>query len=365
MAKKKTKARRLTGVKTDEVSFVDDPANLRPFMFFKSQDGSTVELDKAKKPNIKVKSDGTIKGTSFTINGAEIANVVEMNLSFFKTPDMDDDSRISMSYTTANKTASGGFVALKRFTLAKALGTTEKGKTPSGTNGPKKAFKKATDEQIKTIRKFVGSEASLETVDENTGAALAESLGVLADYRKMLPPEVDEQLKNLVAAATVGLQKGEGEMAEKEEVKEELTEEEKKAQEEKAKKEAQKAEKEAKEAKEKEEDEAAQRIADKAREKFAADLLGDEDDGTIKPLAEGEEPTREATNALIESNNKLKQQVAALEASKEPKKDGKDGEETPAGGDAEDEEVELSSEQLAEMQYDADQEALKEVSGQQ
>lgn len=101
------KSRKMKDIHLREISLVDKPANLRPFLLWK-QDGkpSDGSLLKAKKKiNIEIVSDGTVGGTDIVINGDKVEKMQSFNFSFWKGEDAK--SRVSASYTTLVENVDG------------------------------------------------------------------------------------------------------------------------------------------------------------------------------------------------------------------------------------------------------------------
>ena len=120
------RSRKLKNIRVEEVSLVDHPANLRPFMFVKSADGTPDPTDiekQFKALDLAVKSDGTTAGTTITLNGRDIADVRGFMLSLSP---MGEDVSIFAEYTVANKGKTGdGFDGFTTYRLSKADGDPE------------------------------------------------------------------------------------------------------------------------------------------------------------------------------------------------------------------------------------------------
>lgn len=117
------KRRKLENLDIDEVSIVDKGANRRKFMFIKRDaDGEEHILLKAE-TTIVIKSDGTSKGTTMSINGMAVDRLHELGFGFYDAePDNEDSSTpVMLRYVTSNKNANpAGFKGTKTFVLAKA-----------------------------------------------------------------------------------------------------------------------------------------------------------------------------------------------------------------------------------------------------
>jgi len=121
------KKRRLTGLKIDEVSLVDHPANKRKFMFAKKDDegeaeeSSDLQFYKGN-TDIIIKSDGTVEGTSVSINGRTIEGILDFSFGYYATPGLDmSEQKVQARYTIMSKgRTQAGFRTTSTFTLSKA-----------------------------------------------------------------------------------------------------------------------------------------------------------------------------------------------------------------------------------------------------
>ena len=105
MAKRGTKSRKLSGIKINEVSLVDLPANKQSFLFFKregSKQGDPVV--KAKKIKIAIESDGTVGSTTISVNGKKVSNLRSFDFSFYGT---DPKQSIHASYSKESSDGDG------------------------------------------------------------------------------------------------------------------------------------------------------------------------------------------------------------------------------------------------------------------
>lgn len=78
----KRKKRRLKHLQIEEVSWVDSPANLRPFMFVKSSEDSTVQKQEYQGLDLRLKVDDTSSSAALTINGKRIKSPTHVALSY-------------------------------------------------------------------------------------------------------------------------------------------------------------------------------------------------------------------------------------------------------------------------------------------
>ena len=185
MAKRRLK--RLKGIVVDEVSLVDRPANQKPFLFFKSADGTT-EIEKQSGLDLAFKTDLTIDGTSVSINGKRITNLTGLNL--WVSPDGDDKVNVSCGYTVAAKGESnGGFKSSRTYTL--------------DTNLPvpyEQAVIKASNEDLETVR-LIAPDVS-DDADGPLVAHLAKAIDSIVVYKDDMPPALIEAVGVIVKLAT-------------------------------------------------------------------------------------------------------------------------------------------------------------------
>ncbi|KKN89752.1 hypothetical protein LCGC14_0235980 [marine sediment metagenome] len=126
---RRKRRRRLRDLVIDEVSFVDRPANLTPFLFYKNADGMPVELDKADfELTIDFQSKGTPETTMLKVNGKKVTDPQSFHVSYW--PIGTEHVSVVCEYVTENKgTSNGGFKNSTVHRLAKndpkKLGKTE------------------------------------------------------------------------------------------------------------------------------------------------------------------------------------------------------------------------------------------------
>ncbi len=110
------KSRKLSGIKINEISLVDLPANKQSFLFFK-RDGSEEKdlVEKAKKIKIGIESDGTVGGTTISVNGKKLVNLRNFDFNFYGT---DPKSTIHASYSKESSDE-GGFKRTETYYLSK------------------------------------------------------------------------------------------------------------------------------------------------------------------------------------------------------------------------------------------------------
>ncbi len=108
-SERRKRRRRLRDLVIDEVSFVDRPANLTPFLFYKNADGMPVELDKADfELTIDFQSKGTPETTMLKVNGKKVTDPQSFHVSYW--PIGTEHVSVVCEYVTENKgTSNGGF----------------------------------------------------------------------------------------------------------------------------------------------------------------------------------------------------------------------------------------------------------------
>ena len=171
--------RKLKNIIVKEVSFVDKPANLRPFLFWKRDEEAVADPvaveKKFQKLSVSFDSDGTVEGTKLTINGSDVTQLLSFGVNASK---MGDEFGLYCSYTqTAKGEANGGFRPTYTYTLTKAQDAGEAEK--------------------------VEAEGNTTTV---VAKALDADVATVKDYLSDMPPALRASVENLVGAATGGPQ---------------------------------------------------------------------------------------------------------------------------------------------------------------
>lgn len=181
------KSRKMKDIKLKEVSLVDRPANLRPFLMFK-QDGKSESdslLKAKKKINIEITSDGTKSGTSITINKEKIDKLRSFNFSVWESD--DEKAAVNCSYSKLIE-EEGGFQRTETYYLAK-------GDSPM-------------DERIaKLLKTFFGDkEVKVEKseLNEATIVEIEKALTTINSYSEEMPDEL------VAAIGMLGIQAGQG-----------------------------------------------------------------------------------------------------------------------------------------------------------
>ena len=87
-------ARKLKDIETTEISFVDEPATRKKFLFYKQAEKKT----KQKMTKISIESDGTTRGTKIQINGEELEDIQSFSFSTWSNS-VDENQPVSCSYS--------------------------------------------------------------------------------------------------------------------------------------------------------------------------------------------------------------------------------------------------------------------------
>lgn len=99
----KSRHGKLRDITIKEISLVDLPANKLPFLFFKC-DGDPEPVNKQNKIEISIVSDGTVGGTSVSVNGKKLGKLKSFDFSLYGG---DPKQSIYASYTKAASDSDG------------------------------------------------------------------------------------------------------------------------------------------------------------------------------------------------------------------------------------------------------------------
>ena len=187
----KRKRRRLTKLNIEEVSFVDAPANMTPFLFHK-RDG---EVEKQFKGlDLSFSTKGTPDETTVTINGKSIADV--RGLTLYYTPVGEDHISLVAEYTVTSKgETAGGFKSVKTFRLSKS-----EDKPTEVVENEDVVSKELDPEHLEVVKTFLGE--TIETMDGAIAEQLVEQIGVIDLYKTDFPPDLAEAIHTVVTLAT-------------------------------------------------------------------------------------------------------------------------------------------------------------------
>ena len=215
--------RKLSDPEIEEVSLVDHGANLRKFFFVKNAnktDSESTEIYEFNKADtdIKVESNGTVDGTTISINGKKI-NPINFYFSMYKNENETWENDVFCDYAIEEKGEKGDFSNVKLYRLQKVAQSKEAGDVED--------VKKSAS----LIQEYL-KEVNLDHLGEDGVVNLAKSLDILADYKTLVPPDVLEALNEITSIAVKKDEKQEeekkpeeGENKMTEENKEEKTEE--------------------------------------------------------------------------------------------------------------------------------------------
>lgn len=190
MAKRR---RVLTKIKVGEVSLVDSPANLTPFLFWKrdeSGDEPASAFEKAfKKLDLRFESDGSADGSTLTINGKTIKLLKGFTLS---ASPIGDEMGIYCSYVQdAKGTTSSGFKPSYTYTLTKS---------ESGEPAQKANSSKADAADLAILAGLCdGLDPNIEA---DLAKALAAPVSEIAQYTDSFPASLKDAVGEIVKLAT-------------------------------------------------------------------------------------------------------------------------------------------------------------------
>lgn len=125
---KAPKRRRLRNIVVKEISYVDEPANMRKFLFWK-RDGET-PVQKAKGVELVFSSDGTRTGTTLKVNGEALENVWRGNVFFGPKMTADggeskDELWVNVEYTRRTEGVGKEFAEESTHSFRKAVAADE------------------------------------------------------------------------------------------------------------------------------------------------------------------------------------------------------------------------------------------------
>ena len=210
MAKRKKKIlRRLSNLRIDEVSFVDRPANLKEFLFWKRLDDADIEKmdDEPYSLDVVFKTDGSRKGTKLKVNGAAVEDVRMFNLSFSPVSDNEPreigkenrELRLGCYYEVGKKEpGEDGFKASTNFSLSKGLELAEV--DPEAAEAAELVEPaKVADEDLEVLKSL--SVDVPDEVDAELAKALAPHVKTIGLYAADLPAELSLAVQNLLTLA--------------------------------------------------------------------------------------------------------------------------------------------------------------------
>jgi len=181
MAKRK---RRLRDIEVDEVSFVDHPANQKPFLFWKRN--GEVDIDK-KDLDLKVvlETKGSPENTSISVNGSKLDNPVAFSLYYY--PIGTDNVSVACEYGIASKgETNGGFASTRHYRLSKNAGNKED-------QGD------ADEVDIEVLKDFIGP---VDEMSKDLAHVLADRVGIIKTYIEDCPADLVSAVRDVVKLAT-------------------------------------------------------------------------------------------------------------------------------------------------------------------
>lgn len=177
MAKRQGK---LKDIHIKELSLVDLPANKLPFLFFK-REGDVDPVNKKKKIEIGIVSDGTVGGTAVSVNGKKLGKLKSFDFSFYGGG--DPKSMIHASYTKA-ASDSDGFSRTETYYLNK--GDVMK------------------DSTVKALQEYLGTDEidfEKKASEEDIEKAL---LLITKEYKESFPEDLENAIMLIAKSAVVG-----------------------------------------------------------------------------------------------------------------------------------------------------------------
>lgn len=181
------KKRKLKDINLREISYVDKPASKRSFLLLKQDGKSGVDslLKAKKKINIEIASDGTVGGTSITINGDKVDKMKSFNFSFWEGEDAK--AKVSASYSTMVENVDG-FQRTETYYLSK---------------GEIKMDKRIE----KLLKKFFGDEnIKFEKMElnEETIVNIEKAIEIINGYREEFPEDLTKAVALISVCAGQG-----------------------------------------------------------------------------------------------------------------------------------------------------------------
>lgn len=177
MAKRQGK---LKDIHIKEVSLVDLPANKLPFLFFKREGDSNDPVKKQKKIEIGIVSDGTVVGTTVSVNGKKLGKLKSFDFSFYGG---DPKGTIHASYTKA-ASDSDGFSRTETYYLNKG-----------------EVMKKET---LKALQAYLGTE-EIDFEKKVSEEDIAKALTLIAkEYKDSFPEDLENAVGVIAKCATAG-----------------------------------------------------------------------------------------------------------------------------------------------------------------
>ncbi len=181
------KRHRLRRLRIQEVSWVDKPANLQPFLFVKNVDGKKIEKAGPVKVAFELNKQNEV---SLTVNKKAVPDLVGLSLMFSKEEMAGSDPFVFLSYTVAKgEPDKNGFQAQTTYRLIKG---------EAKEIDEVKIAIPATEEELAKVR-------ALADVDDNADGTIVRELGshaeVIAKYVEDLPVDLRKAISETVRLA--------------------------------------------------------------------------------------------------------------------------------------------------------------------
>jgi hypothetical protein len=184
---------KLKDIKIQEISLVDLPANKLPFLFFKRDGSNQAQTEKAKKKiNVSIESDGTVGGTSISVNGDKLKNLKSFDFGFYGD---DPKSSIHASYSVVAGTEDG-FSRTENYYLSK------------GENNMDSKI-------LKALQTYLGTE-DIDFEKKVDNAEIEKALNLISEhYKADFPEDLENAVGVLVKIAASSCKKENSEGVEK------------------------------------------------------------------------------------------------------------------------------------------------------
>ena len=200
--RRRRKLKRLSGIQVDEVSLVDKPANLIPFLFSKNLSADDLEAMEKQFKGVKIELDiGTTQDeTTIKLNGKVLKNLESISLWY--SPTGGNDVSVAVEYTQSNKGDTvDGFASSRSYRLSKGIqdaveAAEEKRDAADKSDNEDRKADVADIAAVRAVSPEIGDE-----IDGPLAKALAEPAAIVARYAADLPPELRGAIENIVLAA--------------------------------------------------------------------------------------------------------------------------------------------------------------------
>ena len=200
--RRRRKLKRLSGIQVDEVSLVDKPANLIPFLFSKNLSAEDLEAMEKQFKGLKLELDiGTTPDeTTIKLNGKKLDNL--SSISLWYSPAGSNDVSVAVEYTQMNSgDTKDGFSVSRTHRLSKGIAAAVEAaeeKRDAADNSNNEDRKADVDDiaAVQAVSPEIGDE-----IDGPLAKALAAPAAIVARYAADLPPELRGAIENIVLTA--------------------------------------------------------------------------------------------------------------------------------------------------------------------